>query len=184
MSLNRSLPEVSPVLNNGKQIVDAARDEALRTVAAAREQAAAIIERAELEGFERGQARAAALISEASIIRERARDEARCELQDVLCAIASDVVGSTLSEMPELISCRVERALQEISAERAVRLFLNPAAIEHFDHAIVERHPSLVIQADSSLSSEEARLEADGITILSSPRQHLAALLESLDEHS
>lgn len=172
--------EILSPLSGGRQILEAARAQAASLLADARAHAAQLFAEARDDGFEAGKSAAASLLAEAAAIRGRALANVQSELAAVIETIATDVVGEELRTHPSSVAARIERALSSINSQHAVRLFVHPEILSAVREQLIGAPIPLVILEDPTLEIDDARIEAEGVTVLAAPKQHLQAILRAL----
>lgn len=166
-----------------------------KVLAAAKEQAAAIVEEARkhvdselINAKKRATENASEEIASnlLKIERERANilEQAKDEIVSMVLAISEEVIGESLKVQPESIVARIKRAVAYACSSRSIRLIINPQ-----DEPFVKEHlneisklatscQSLVLQTDLNIKLGEARLETDIAVVRSSISEHINRIKE------
>lgn len=110
-----------------REMVAAAEDEARRTVAEAEEARARIHAEAIEAGRWEGQARAAAVLAQAALARDRILREAEREVVTLALAVARKVLGRELAGGRDAVVDLAAAAIAEARARREVLLRVSPA---------------------------------------------------------
>lgn len=166
----------------GREIVQAARRDAERILADARELIDAERRKAREQGFEEGRAEAVSLILEIIESQRNTFQGREEEILDLVFAVSEEVIGTALKIQPESIVSRIDRAIKNSSQSAVVTVVVNPEDAAFVRENIQELNALLPIgtevrlREDETLAHGNAKLETDICVVESSVSAHLAAL--------
>jgi flagellar assembly protein FliH len=154
-------------------------DAAVRLLAAAREEAAAIAELARNQGFEEGRAAGlaaahedtanaasalAAALAEVQQMRAELAEEVEREAVELALALAAKIVTATLQIRPELVVEVLQGALRRVSGERTMAIVVNPSDVEIVRSALGELQSQATGEGRWDLQSDQ-RVPAGGAIV-------------------
>jgi type III secretion protein L len=169
-----------------REMVAEAEADARRIVAAAEEGRARLVAEATEAGRTEGLARAAAMLAEAALARDRILREAERDVVALALAVARKVLGRELATAPETVADLAAAALGEARDRREVVLRVSPTDAPEIRArgarlAALTRAP-LEIREDPSLERGAAVVDTEAGRIDARVEAQLEAIARALEE--
>lgn len=174
--------QLKSAANTANEILRAAREEADRIIKDAKRFIEAEKERARENGFQAGKQEASTIVFEAHTARRTLLDAARRDAEELVFAVAEEVIADAITRDRTSIMNRIERAFGYVLNASHITFAVHPDDVDLVRERISDVARNLgflgecLIRPDEEIAPGSARLETDLCIVEADIESHLDAL--------